>query len=323
MNTAFRVISVFLLGMSSINIAFSQNTTHGYQAGASLSTGGQNTFLGHQAGYLTSDAAANTFVGHQTGFNNRGIYNTFLGGFAGINNTTGQANVMLGVFAGQNNTTGSGNYFLGNNSGNFNTTGGFNVYLGVNSGSGQGVNGDNNVAVGFEPGRQNTGSNNLFLGFRADAVSPNQPLNRASAIGYNARVSRSNAMVLGGVGEDAINVGIGVTNPNYTLTVNGGIGARAINVTTENWADFVFSKDYPLPSLESVEDHIKSKHHLPGIPSETEALNDGIDLGKMNVKLLQKVEELTLYIIEQQKEIKSIKQQMILLKENSSGTASK
>jgi hypothetical protein len=97
------------------------------------------------------------------------------------------------------------------------------------------------------------------------------------------------------------NVGIGTTSPREKLSVNGKIRAHEIKVETTNWPDYVFTKDYALPSLAEMEKHIKEKGHLSGIPSATEVKVNGIDLGEMNAKLLQKIEELTLYLIEQNK----------------------
>ena len=68
------------------------------------------------------------------------------------------------------------------------------------------------------------------------------------------------------------------------------------------WSDFVFGIDYELRTLEEVEKHINAKGHLPEIPSEAEVTENGINLGEMNAKLLQKIEELTLYLIEQNKQ---------------------
>lgn len=99
------------------------------------------------------------------------------------------------------------------------------------------------------------------------------------------------------------NVGIGVTNPQYKLTVAGTIAAREVNVTTETWSDFVFHSSYKLRSLGEVEQFIKANSHLPEIPSAAEVKENGIGLGEMNAKLLQKIEELTLYMIEQQKQM--------------------
>ncbi|MEM6831250.1 MAG: hypothetical protein AAF551_12110, partial [Bacteroidota bacterium] len=74
------------------------------------------------------------------------------------------------------------------------------------------------------------------------------------------------------------------------------------------WPDYVFAEDYNLPSIESIEQFIKSEKHLPEMPTAEEVAADGVALGEMNRLLLQKVEELTLYTIEQQKEIKQLKE---------------
>ncbi|MCD7974108.1 MAG: hypothetical protein LUG18_15835 [Candidatus Azobacteroides sp.] len=83
------------------------------------------------------------------------------------------------------------------------------------------------------------------------------------------------------------------------LTVNGKIVTNEIEVKTNVWADFVFDPAYELPSLKDVKMHIEENRHLPGIPSESEVLQNGINLSEMTAKLLQKVEELTLYVIDQ------------------------
>lgn len=101
-------------------------------------------------------------------------------------------------------------------------------------------------------------------------------------------------------------IGIGTYNPQYKLDVNGTIRAKEILVET-GWADFVFEPNYNLPSLKDVESHIKAHKHLPGIPTEAEVKKNGANLGEMNVKLLQKIEELTLYVIQQNKEIEALK----------------
>ena len=97
------------------------------------------------------------------------------------------------------------------------------------------------------------------------------------------------------------NVGIGTTNPTNKLDVNGTIHSKEVKVDMNGWSDFVFKKEYNLPTLQEVEKHINGKGHLQNIPSEEEVLKNGINLGEMNAKLLQKIEELTLYIIQQEK----------------------
>ncbi len=90
------------------------------------------------------------------------------------------------------------------------------------------------------------------------------------------------------------------------FTVNGKIVAKSCYVTLSNWADFVFDKDYTLPNLMDVEAYYKQNKHLPNIPSEKEVIENGIDVGEMNKLLLQKVEELTILMVQQEKRIKQL-----------------
>ncbi|OHD42706.1 MAG: hypothetical protein A2086_01495 [Spirochaetes bacterium GWD1_27_9] len=103
------------------------------------------------------------------------------------------------------------------------------------------------------------------------------------------------------------NVGIGTSNPQHKLAVNGTIKVKKIIVDVNDWSDFVFDKNYKLKPLTEVESFIKDNGHLPEIPSEKEVLENGISVSDMNSKLLQKIEELTLYMIKQQKEIDELK----------------
>lgn len=120
-------------------------------------------------------------------------------------------------------------------------------------------------------------------------------------------------------------VGIGTNDfsGNHKLRVEGSIGAREIKVEATGWSDFVFERDYDLRTLEEVEEHIAEKGHLPEIPSEAEVTENGINLGEMDAKLLQKIEELTLYMIkqnkqnlEQQKLIEQLQREVSALKKN-------
>ena len=97
------------------------------------------------------------------------------------------------------------------------------------------------------------------------------------------------------------------------LQVNGQIVATQIKVKNFQGHDDVFNKDYKLGSIEEIESYIKENKHLPGIPS-TKETNKGVNLGDMNSKLLQKVEELTLYIIQQQKDIEKQQKEIEELK---------
>lgn len=96
---------------------------------------------------------------------------------------------------------------------------------------------------------------------------------------------------------------VGTTASQKQLNVNGNIKARRIKVSQTEWPDYVFDDSYSLPSLPSVEKFIRENKHLPGIPSADSVLTHGLDIGEQQAGLLKKVEELTLYIIEQKKEI--------------------
>ena len=90
------------------------------------------------------------------------------------------------------------------------------------------------------------------------------------------------------------------SSAEYPLAVNGKIRAKEVKVESD-WADFVFEDDYKLRSLSELETFIQKNKHLPEIPTEGEVKKDGISVGEMNAKLLQKIEELSLYLIEMNK----------------------
>jgi hypothetical protein len=121
---------------------------------------------------------------------------------------------------------------------------------------------------------------------------------------------------------DDLNVGIGTIKPDSKLTVNGNIHAKEVKIDLAIPADYVFEKyylgestlnpDYTLLTLTDVEKFAKENHHLPNVPSSKDIKENGLHLGEMSNVLLQKIEELTLYIIEQNKELKIQKQQLQL-----------
>ncbi len=106
-------------------------------------------------------------------------------------------------------------------------------------------------------------------------------------------------------------VGIGTDSPHsaYKLSVNGKIRAKEI-VVESGWADFVFEKNYKLMPLEEVEAYIYAHKHLPDVPSAKEVEENGVSVGEIEAKLLQKVEELTLYLIELKKENAALAQRV-------------
>ncbi|NMN37181.1 hypothetical protein [Pedobacter sp. SG918] len=109
----------------------------------------------------------------------------------------------------------------------------------------------------------------------------------------------------GGLRVSSGNVGIGTTNPQDKLTVAGTIGAREIKVSAAAGADFVFEPAYKLPALAELEKFVKTNKHLPEIPTARQMVENGVNLGELNIKLLQKVEELTLHLIEKDKQLQN------------------
>lgn len=178
-----------------------------------------------------------------------------------------------------------------------------------------------------------------YFGRYAGGVGLNQNiLQRASALGYNAKVSVNDGLVLGDT--SLVKVGIGLSNPRYRLDVKGVFNMRIaynnpafkindqnflelddkgqfilnpfrMKYTNENqWADKVFEKNYQLMSLKEVAKYVEQNKHLPNVPSAEEVVKNGVAMDEMVAKLLEKVEELTLYTIQQQKEIDELKKKL-------------
>jgi len=117
------------------------------------------------------------------------------------------------------------------------------------------------------------------------------------------QTGRTDRMTIDNLG----NVGIGTPTPKEALSVNGNIRSKQVKVETLNWPDYVFKKEYNLPSLSEVKNYIDQNQHLPEMPSESDVAKDGINLGEMVKLQTKKIEELTLYLIEKDKEIKDLK----------------
>jgi hypothetical protein len=111
------------------------------------------------------------------------------------------------------------------------------------------------------------------------------------------------------------NVGIGTISPTQKLSVNGAVRAKEVIVETTGWSDYVLSKEYQLQSLASVGQYIEDHQTLPGIPSAREIAEKGVSVGEMQAKLLAKVEELTLHLIAQQKQLDAQAREIVTLRE--------
>jgi len=149
--------------------------------------------------------------------------------------------------------------------------------------------------MGITSDNNDTGTNALV---NFDARRNSSPIQTRPLFVWTSYTTKMMTMLADG------NLGIGTTNPGvYKLAVKGKIRAEEIKVET-GWADYVFKENYDLPTLEEVEKHIQEKGHLINIPSAKEVEENGILLGEMNKLLLEKIEELTLYILLQQKQLR-------------------
>ncbi len=183
-----------------------------------------------------------------------------------------------------------------------------------------------NVAIGANVPDANT---KLTLQTRADYATALSIRNPSGSAKFNAYVGgpiNGNTISLGTPGPMPIafytnsanrmfitaggNVGIGTDNPTNKLSVYGNIRSTEVIVETANWPDYVFNNKYVLRPLYEVEKFIQLNNHLPNIPAANEIEKSGLQLGDMQKKMMEKIEELTLYIIQQQKEINELKEQI-------------
>jgi hypothetical protein len=150
-------------------------------------------------------------------------------------------------------------------------------------------------------------------GLRVDFIRAG---NGTIQLGYDGGWGNANIGLPLGIWNAQGNVGIGTLNPQEKLSVKGKIRAQEIKVEMTGWSDFVFEPKYGLMPLGLLESYINENKHLPGIPSAAEVKEQGIELGEMNKKLLQKIEELSLYIIQQDKRITDQQQKAVEERKN-------
>lgn len=177
-------------------------------------------------------------------------------------------------------------------------------------------NGQNNVAIGYRALMIESGNDNIAIGALAGSNLSSGTNNILIGKSVNASSSSvSNELNIGNwiYGLDGkISIGGRATFTcsdctDYSLFVKNGIKAEKVKVdvaSANGWADYVFNENYNLKSLEEVEKHINENGHLPNIPSAKEVVENGINVAEMDAKLLEKIEELTLYSIEQNKKNK-------------------
>ena len=147
------------------------------------------------------------------------------------------------------------------------------------------------------------GDGNVGQGFKANYVGQS-----TSTVGTGAWTEVS---AQGITYADKVGIGTDKLTEEYQLSVSGTIRAEEVKIyNSGTWADYVFETDYTLPALDDLEVFIREHKHLPDIPSAVDVAQEGLPLGEMDALLLQKIEELTLYIIEQNERIKMLEQQV-------------
>jgi hypothetical protein len=117
-------------------------------------------------------------------------------------------------------------------------------------------------------------------------------------------------------GSGAVCIGTTDVAAGYILNVGGKAIAEEMRVQLRAaWPDYVFDEGYELPSLESVERFVQENKHLPDVPDAAQVQQEGIMLGDMQTRMVRKIEELTLYLIQQQKELEQLKHDNLIMKE--------
>lgn len=240
------------------------NTAVGYQAlasniGDSKGDGSHNTAVGMRALFSNNDSSGTGFVAQD---------NTAIGYTALYSNTTADQNVATGFEALYNTTTGSANTANGAAAAFNNTTGSINVAIGAYS-LGANTTGNENTAIGASTLVYNTsGFFNTALGYGAgpDENSPN--LSNATAIGATATVSQSNTIVLGGIGDFAVKVGIGTTAPSNVFTIAQGSG----DAIADGWK--TYSSRRWKTDIQTLQGALEKVEHLRGVSYTSKASGD-------------------------------------------------
>ena len=322
------------------NTSGQANVFIGSQSGYNNSSGTGNLFLGQQAGSNNTTGNYNLFMGNGSGSaTTSGTGNTAIGDGSSLHNTTGQRNVSIGQYSGLNNATGTDNVFIGYGAkaGTVNPTNVTNsVALGANaivSASNSIILGGSGVNVGIgnsapsaklevSSGVANTTGlkfTNLNYSFVPSTNASKFLTVDASGTvilatyAAGARIGavtdafwQRNGQFLQPLTNEPVVIGstISQTPAGYKLFVEEGILTERVKVAVKNtseWSDKVFAKTYQLQPLADVARYIEQHQHLPGVPSAAEMVAKGNDLHQTDAKLLEKIEELTLYSIQLEK----------------------
>lgn len=291
-----------------------------------------NLALGYQALLNATTADNNTAIGKGAlkTISNAGGGNLAVGALAMENSGAAIQNVGIGEAALQNNGTGLRNTAVGRgalqNSGNSQ----YNIALGFEAG--RDATTSNNVYIGTYAGIFNTQSNKLYI--HSSTTPTNFPLIGGDFDSKFVKIHTGTAAPTATAGFVAIgdfetptgaSAGSGGINtfPNFTagsqyrLVVQNGIITEKLKVALRNssdWADYVFAPEYKLMPLDEVEKFTLQNKHLPNVPSAEDMAKEGLDFTQTSSKLMEKIEELTLYLIDINKQVKELKDENAKLK---------
>ena len=313
------------------------NTFIGYATGFRNDGGNQNVFVGHRAGEYNISGSNNIGIGYWSSTRNaNGQRNIAIGEYA-LGDPVGGSetinnNIAIGYQAGQN-MNGNSNVVIGNSTG-MSMSGGNNVLIGNNIQP----SGMNNTYLGT-----GTAGNIIFSPEGATAVGYNTLVsqdhsvilgdasNSAVAVGIGTTTPDAKLQVNGSGGEiirltsagtpaftvtdarevlvhDELLINTATGKPGYEMSVNGEIVCEEVLVELEaDWPDYVFADDYQLMSIPQLKQYLQKEKHLPGIPSAAEVAEEGgVKVGDMQLRMMEKIEEMALYIIELEERVKSL-----------------
>jgi hypothetical protein len=292
------------------SLAMPSSVSIGVGAGQFSSGTGFNTYIGNGAGKGTSATVLNsginnTYIGNNT--NGFGSRNTIIGSNA-MSNSSGSSNTIIGTDASIN---GSGSILIGDFAGRGGTAsiGNQNIFIGNGTGYEDGAHGDKNIFIGHGAGFTEGSGSTLVIDNVGETDNPfiwgdmfNDRLKFHAKVGIGP----------GGNVFDSFgifpNIAATVNVANYNLFVKGGILTEEVRVSlASTWADYVFAKEYKLKPLTEVEQFITTNGHLPNVPSAKQVAEEGINVGEMAKIQQEKIEELTLYIIQLSKDIELLK----------------
>jgi len=315
------------IGFSSLqnNISGGANTAVGYGSLSANSVGQANTALGFAALGL-NQSSNNVGIGYNSlSANTSGLGNTGVGYYSLVNNRTGQYNTAIGYQAALADTGLSYAIALG-----YAATAKANQFAisdsihtikakGLPTGTGYvltDVAGDGNLSLQPSAGLTAAQLALLNAGIANSWSINGNPINSTASnfLGTTTnsslrfRTNNVENMMIDSIGRVCIGI-TNVTDNSYKLYVEKGIRTRKVKVDLDAWADYVFDANYKLPSLTDVENYIQQNKHLPDVPSAIDVEKNGVDLGENQKVLLQKIEELTLYVIDQNKKIETLQNQ--------------